>query len=901
MFEYPESVLEEIRNALISDPHFDFKRSGNNLRHGICPNCGERECFVNLDQPWRVNCGRLNNCKWSETTRELYPQIFENLSRRHPATEDNPNATADAYLNQIRGFELSKIRGMYMQGNAKHKTKEEYYPSVKVIISQTCYWLRIINADDVRRFGAKSKIVGNFAGFGWVPPGMEFNEGDEIWITEGIFKSMAFAHIGIKSISGLSASNLPIDIIKTHAGKHIKWVLAEDNDDAGRNASDKFRKQIEALGEAVSIALPEIGEDWDDAFRDGRLNKEYLQDSFWRGFYHLAESYQRKSFFHYCRYKYMHSVIDFKKSLYRYEIDQKKRQEACKGELKYPNSNGEYNLPAKEINSFFTLFNSFSTITEISTCLPVFRYIEEDDLCQDSMYNFLISHQNGNPDKEVVLSGEDLISHTTLSNAISRFSRGARFECSKADFRILHDRWLKHGATFVRTINYLGYEVESKMYMFCDYAVWNGTVIKTNKLNFFSNGRAKVKTTLTSVNVKYYEGCNLDWIIPYKQCAGMNGLSLLAWWVGSLFAVQIRRKYGKWPFFEYSGERGAGKTFQIKFLWRCMGRVDDSGDYEGFDPSTDTAIAAYDQMAQVSNLPTVLLEGDHNPGNDTKVKTNNSKLNFESLKRAFNGGTIRSRGTKSMTLNTEASLFLSSILIAQNAPVNGTPALLSRFIHCNATKELITLENEAPAHQLEQMDMSEIAGFLPYCLKQEKNLLGLFAQHLDAIKREFSDSCRNVEIRLRETHAMVAAWGYVLTKLFPKLTCEDADKLKQHLMERMLDRHNRLNADHPLVVQFWEQYEYLNFRYETTGGTTLPIEILNHKRGSGSIAINFSDFQCKANSHGLDRLPIEQLKTLLKDNTSNPFIKTGSIRSAITKDIIHCWIFQDNIIRKCDE
>lgn len=119
MRKIPERLLPEIRYALEKDSGFDFKRNGNNLRFGICPNCGERECFINLDRPYRVSCGRLNNCGWNATVRELYPDIFDNLSRRYPATEENPNATADAYLVANRGFSIESIKGGVYAGECE--------------------------------------------------------------------------------------------------------------------------------------------------------------------------------------------------------------------------------------------------------------------------------------------------------------------------------------------------------------------------------------------------------------------------------------------------------------------------------------------------------------------------------------------------------------------------------------------------------------------------------------------------------------------------------------------------------------------------------------------------------------------------------------------------------------
>lgn len=898
-----ENTKQLIREELQADTQFNFKTEGKFLRKGICPKCGEKTVYVSLDLPGRVACDHANKCEYSEKTTERYKHIFENLSEKYPSTDTDPNRTARHYLSDNRGFDSKHTDGIFTQ-EYKKLSSGEAGATIRVKIDDQCFWERLIDNKSIGKNDgqAKNRIIGSFKSKCWQHPKLKVQKNDAIWVTEAIFKSLALMHVGCKSIACLSAGNRPRDFFNAHKGKGITWVIALDNDKAGIKYAKKHAQYLDSIHEKYLFAFTRTKTaDWDDEFRNDLLDAKYLDDSIWRGFYEMADSVQRKAFFYFCQTKNPYFIVNFKKGMYRCEVDKEKIQSEYDGDSFYPGDSGWFAEKYKK-NSLFAAFNSFAAVTEFATCLPTFRYIEEDGVNPESLFNFMIEHHNGNPNKEVTLAGEDTISHSSLNNAFARLSRGGRFQCSRADFKILHDRWFKHQSTFVRTINHIGYEPDSKMYIFKDYAIHNGREIKIDNLNFFDNGTEKIKSTLTQVNIKKHDKLNLDWIIAYKKCSSQNGVALLAWWIGSLFAVQIRKKYGKWPFFEYSGERGAGKSEQISFLWKCMGRTEgESGDYEGFDPSSDTAVAAYDQMGQVGNLPTVLLEGDHNPANDNKVKTNNRKLNFESLKRAFNGGAIRSRGTKNRSLNTEVSMFLSTILISQNATVEGSKALLSRIIHCHATTKHFSEAGEKQSRRLQELTVKDIGAFLPYCLKKEAALLAKFDSLYTKLHEEFSEYRETIESRLRETHAMISAWGYLLCDIFPGFNLDDAEILKKHLVERMFDRQDRLVSDNPLVMQFWDQYEYINYRREKISNVETTIQILNHSNDSKLIAINFADFQSKANKYGLDRLPLSILKPLLKNNTVNPFVKVASVRSSRTKEVLRCWVFNNNMKRETDE
>ena len=103
----------EVYPRLLND--FSFKEGKEFLRQGVCPECGKKELYTNAEQPWILRCGRLNKCGAEIHIKELYPELFESWSDRYQPTPQNPNAAADAYMRDARGFDVTHIKGWYSQ------------------------------------------------------------------------------------------------------------------------------------------------------------------------------------------------------------------------------------------------------------------------------------------------------------------------------------------------------------------------------------------------------------------------------------------------------------------------------------------------------------------------------------------------------------------------------------------------------------------------------------------------------------------------------------------------------------------------------------------------------------------------------------------------------------------
>lgn len=254
----------------------------------------------------------------------------------------------------------------------------------------------------------------------------------------------------------------------------------------------------------------------------------------------------------------------------------------------------------------------------------------------------------------------------------------ARFSGSSTDLNILHNRWFGHQCKFVRAVPFIGYESESGTYVFPKFAYYKGQHIPVNKHGYYNIGLKSLKTTLNSILISNVaKVLDTTWIVDYMTAFDKNGMVLLAWWVGTFFAEQIRKRHQSWPFLEYSGDHDTGKSSRIRFLWKCTGR----DGHEGIDPNKTSDPGHARAIAQTANFPAVLLEGDSNGD-----KTNKRQFELDEFKDAFNGGDIRTVAVKNNGLDTDNIKFRGGLLISQNAEITGSDALLSRIVHCHCTK-----------------------------------------------------------------------------------------------------------------------------------------------------------------------------------------------------------------------
>jgi hypothetical protein len=856
-----------------------------------CPTCNQPEAFTNADAPWMIKCGRENRCGAQHHVKDLFPELFESWTERYTPKDEaerqaNPTAVADGYLRDGRGFDLMRIRGWYTQEYYHDHDINQGTTTVRFALPNG-HWERLL--DKPQRFGKqKARIIGPYKGQAWVPPILtvkELAEAKEIWITEGIFDAIAFMHVGITAVSNLSSANYIDQLLESirkevpAGGKLPTLVWAQDGDHAGRKATLKHRDRAEAGGwpcEAAQIPMMDGRRyDWNDLLQLDRLGTKDLDKYRYYGDLLLAKSPGEKALLMYKQREQREFWFDFGGKIWWWKLD----MNAHDREMRMCDAENAASLTPKERED---VLKKAGVLTHICNAVPRPLYFQRNQTTDESAYYYRIEtpdeavHQLAMTPKQITTAGE-------FKNRLMNI-KGAQFTGSTKQLdRIVHDQMI--GLRTVETIDYIGYTKEHSVYLFTEQAIKDGKNVAINDEDFFQFGKLSIKTLAPApeiyVNTDTSE-YNPHWASQVSQAFGSAGVVASAFWLGSVFAEQIRAAHKSYPFFELVGEAGAGKSTLLEFMWKLLGRED----YEGFDPSKATRVGRYRQFEQVSNLPVVLIEADRESIDKSKA----GQFDWDELKTAYNGRAIRSLGVKTAGSETREPPFRGAIMISQNAQVEASEAILSRILHITLTRERQTPQTKVAAEWLERVPMEQVSGFLLQATRAEQQLMDIFNQAAIHYESHLSNLPDVRMVRIAKNHgqlmALVDCLGEKGLGLLPEPIIAEARKF---VVQMAKERQAALNADHPMVTEFWEAFDYI----EGTGDITKPK--LNHFGPEAKqIAVNLKEFERWCGEFKLRAPDMRTLKHLLRTSKTRKFIESNrSVRSKITEQekTVKCWIF----------
>lgn len=900
--EMREPLRGELRARLMAE--MAFQEHGAYLQNGLCPACGKKECFTSAENPWVVQCGRLSKCGQSWHVKELFPEAFSSWTERFrpvppPAgTPVDPNAppasrtpVADAYLTIGRGLDISTMEGWY--------TEETYHDSHLGATTTTVrfalpngYWERLI--DRPERFGKKKARVQpgtRYQGLWWQPPGLDLAAAEELYITEGIFDALSLRAAGCAACASVGVSNYPGDALAQLAADctargipRPTLVWAYDGDPAGTKYSRAHAKLASAAGwEVAAAVVPAAGarkRDWNDALQRGELTPAHLEDYRYHGALHLAASAAAKGTLIYGHTERREFWFEFARRTYWFKLDQDKYEKALKG-LGWELIEGEQ-IPDEDRAECLKQARS---ITELANCHPQALYYLANPITDEAWYYWSVHFPHDGAPAKNTFTGGQLASASEFKKRLLHIAPGAMWQGTSGQLdRILRDQI--SGIKTVQTIDFIGYSREHGCYVWGDLAVKAGKLHRINAEDYFDFGRQSLKTLAQSPALAINDDAQAyqtAWAAMIWQAYGARGVIALAFWLGSIFAEQIRQRHKSLPFLEIVGEAASGKSTLIEFLWKLLGRRD----YEGFDPLKSTLAGRSRNMTQVANLPVVLIESDRDSIGDTKTK----QFDWDEMKPLYNGRPTRSRGFRNQGNDTYEPPFRAALVIAQNAAVCASDAILQRICHLEFSRTHHTAETKRLAEILERMPMESVSGFLVAAALQETKLLTLFDLEAAAHERYLASLASVKVMRLAKNHSQLAALVECLGDhglgLLPKTAIEQA--LLE--VERMAgERQQAINSDHPIVQEFWEAYDYL--QGVAAGRNAVG---LNHAApDSGLIAINLKHLEAMA-AHEQVRLPDSAtLKRYLKSAKTRKFIEANrAVRSQIYANgrTTRCWVF----------
>lgn len=887
------SLHRDITNRLMTDYAFKARPGSKWLQEGKCPSCSKKEVWASAESPWKLWCSRKSKCGWEGYVKDLYDDLFQSWSDRYPQTPESPTAAADAYLVNMRGFEIGRLKGCYTQDYYHSRDLGIGSATVRFDLPGLGYWERII--DRPHRFGkmkAHFQYGKSYRGHAWIPPVslIDVLNADEIWITEGIFDAIALCLNGIAAISAISNSNYPkytLDKLFPEGGKRPKLVWAPDGDRGGREYLEDHVKKSRADGwhaTAAIIPQPLDGKkvDWNEAHQRNRLTEDNLTDYRHEGNIAIAPSPIEKARRMYKRSEQTSFPLDFADCVYWFELNEQ-RLEKAKQSLREKDTEERSDEDVTD-----EALKQACTVTKIATCLPEPLYFQRNAITDDSQYFFNIKMARKRPVKSA-FTAEQVATPAQFDIRLLSLLSGARWKGSKDKLSRTYDDRLER-LKEVDTIDFIGYTREFGAYVFGNVAIRDGRVFEVNEEEYFElDKKTNVKTTSSvphTINTDA-NSFNQAWPRLVRDVYGGKGLVALAFWFGSLFAEQIRDRQESFPFFEMVGEAGSGKTSLVTFLNRLTGRPT----YEGFDPSKSTAAGRARTFVQVANLPVVLMEGDRG---DEGAKA--LKFDYNELKSLYNGRSTRTTGVKNSGNETYEPPFRGAIVIEQNRPVKADDAVMQRICHVFMTREGHTPEGKLKSDRLNAMTAEELSYFVVAAAKAEAKVMERFEARMPVYEAELMAIEQVKSIRLAKNHAQLMAMADAMEIVVPGMG-EFRDETYAQIKRMIVEREEVIGSDHPVVRNFWDRF------YELNGSGLTPY--LNHHSDKDLIAVNLNEWLELAGERWRDLPTLSELHDLLPTSKVHKFVEANkTVRSHIRargttpatdgpkSSTVRCWIFK---------
>jgi len=898
-------MRDDIRRELLPRLKVDFQWKvdrGSWLRGGKCPDCGERQVYANAENPWVLKCNRQEKCGWEETVRDCYPDIFDSWSNRYQKTPENPTAAADAYLTAARNLNLLGMRDAYSQEWFQDHKRGIGSATVRFPLPGGSWWERLI--DQPGRFEKKANFAygKSYKGQAWQRPDVSIEDmanAQSIWFAEGIFNAWALEQAGQRAASTMSCNNYPEEFLK-RLRAHIaasdnplrspELVFAYDAGPAGTGASRQHVKLATEQGWKATAAQPcgedESGKilDWNDLLGLDRLTADDRAEYLWFGKVLLATSAQEKAFLIWEKHRWNSFHFTFGSRTYWCAIDVAVVQEKIETYRKSCTRTLDDIDPAEEAEIRLNASREALMVEEIANCAFRVLYRQRDDATDETKFFLNISFPSGKrPDVKGDFTAAQLRKASNFEDRLFAFG-GVWTGSAHQLTRILQQQ--TPDLPDVRPLGFTGYCRDAKAYVFGDYAVAAGRVYRPNDNEFFQIGKQALKlgTSERLLDIDYdADQLDTSWLVDLWTAYGAKGVTCLTFYFASLFAEQVRGEMKSFPFLEMHGLPGTGKTTLIEFLWKLLGREN----YEGFDPAKATPAAMARNLGKVGNLPVVLIEGDR------REEANHSKkFEWEELKTAYNGRTVRSRGVKNGGMETFEPPFRGAIVIEQNEPVNASRAVLERIMSLGFDMANFTNETKAAAERLEQWPVEKISGFIVHAARREQDIMARFRQAFAQYETELLALPEIRTNRLAKTHGQLLAFLDAIRAVVP-LSDEQQAQTARFIVQMATDRQLAVNSEDPVVSLFWERFDYL----EELEDPNAAAGHINHHRKwqEGLIAVRINEMEARCAEKRLELPPHAQLIRALKTSKARRFIEQSATVNSRNDNVgaVRCWIFHD--------
>src|SRR5690606_363826 len=118
-------------------------------------------------------------------------------------------------------------------------------------------------------------------------------------------------------------------------------------------------------------------------------------------------------------------------------------------------------------------------------------------------------------------------------------------------------------------------------------------------------------------------------------------------------------------------------------------------------------------------------------------------------------------------------------------------------------------ETKLAADQLARWPLEELSGFILRAIAKEKQVLEVITANSPVYEAELLRSPDIRNIRIAKNHALIMALADALELVLP-ISKDIIHGVHAYIVQLAKERQRAISADHPIVHEFWEAFDYLN-------------------------------------------------------------------------------------------
>lgn len=765
-----ENLAVKIRQNLRND-NPKYKISGSYINGLKCPACGKIDGFAHADNPMAILCHRNNECGINTPVKDIYPDLWRDLTKDYPPTPENPTATARAYL-ESRGLNPDLIE--FKQGKVfDNETKKEYQSLVTEYDGVTFQRLIDYNGKD------NKTRLSKYSGKVYETNGALNSDCEKIFIVEAVIDALSLEQCGVAAIATYSSGHIPTDYYA--ANQHKTFVLAFDNDAAGIKA---VKKTIECFKEldvtGYQIALPPRGNDWNNLLVTGGLSTDKLdatlKKSYWRG--RLATATTATDYFEiYANETGVNSLIfEFNGWTFKGYFFEKK----IEGETVL--------VPAAKM---------------ILDCSIKLLHSVIDDSLDDKqrMEHYIEIESNREGKGRIRLDATELVKLDAFKGAMQNHRQ--LFYGTNSDLTDLAAYLFKPKPPKIRALSTIGFDEKSGGFVFPKFMYdKDGRRIDANSDKFFSGVNIKPFMSCSDTVISRLDDIDLtQFICNLHGAYGNKGLMALGFYVSSLFSHIVFDEYGFFPFLSLYGDPHAGKSFVSRLLNRCL-FVDSEGQTM---TAANTAKGELRKISQKSSLVCALLEGRKDKG----------RFDYDSILPLYNRNALYSRATTSQDNRTHDLPLKAAMSFVWNHECFTLKPAKERVISLHFADADLNESTGAAWNQLNGYSVEQLASVGHFLLKNRKYFESKLIKNCQQSANILKDKGINVT-RIAENHAIALAGIFTLLECLG-IEVDFDDALVDYTIARAKNKLETAKSESHLADYFFESIEGL---IATDGVTT---------------------------------------------------------------------------------